>query len=469
MLLTLTTTATDRGPATDLGYLLGKNPSRVQSFELPSGKAHVFYPEATAERCTAALLLDLDPLDLVRSARKRGASQGLLTHYVNDRPYVASSFLSVAISRVLRSALSGSCRERPALAEAELPLEVTVAALPARGGEGFVRALFEPLGYEVEVATEPLDPTFAEWGESRYVTLTLRANTRLSALLTHLYVLVPVLDDDKHYWVGREEIDKLLEKGDEWLKGHPEREAITRRYLKRQRGLTREALSRLTEGEDEDPEKEHAEARMEGPIKLSTQRMAAVVAAVLEGGAKRVADVGCGEGRLLRALSKEPSIEKVLGMDVSVRALERAAQRLRLNEMHERKRARVELMQGSMTYRDRRLQGYDAICAIEVVEHLEPSRLEAFARAIFETAAPPLVVVTTPNVEHNVRFESLPAGRLRHHDHRFEWTRAEFRAWAAELAERFGYEVRHLPVGTDDPEVGPPTQMAVFERKEEPR
>jgi 3' terminal RNA ribose 2'-O-methyltransferase Hen1 len=469
MLLTLTTTATDHGPATDLGYLLGKNPSRVQSFELSAGKAHVFYPEATAERCTAALLLDLDPLDLVRNARK-GGSRGLLTHYVNDRPYVASSFLSVAINRVLGSALGGRSRERQELADTAIPLEATVSALPARGGEGFVRGLFEPLGYEVEVASEPLDPVFEDWGQSRYVTLSLRAETRLADLLSHLYVLVPVLDDDKHYWVGREEIDKLLARGGEWLKAHPLREAITRRYLKRQRGLTREALSRLTADEAiEEPELEHAEARMEGPLKLSTHRMAAVVAELRQAGAKRVADVGCGEGRLLRALLKEPSIEKVLGMDVSVRALERAARRLHLEEMPERKRSRIELMQGSMTYRDRRLQGFDALCAIEVIEHLEPSRLEAFARAIFETAAPPLVVVTTPNVEHNVRFESLPAGRMRHHDHRFEWTRAEFRAWAAEVGERFGYTVRHLPVGTEDPEVGPPTQMAVFDRSEEKR
>jgi 3' terminal RNA ribose 2'-O-methyltransferase Hen1 len=464
VLLTITTT---HRPATDLGYLLGKNPARMQSFDLSFGKAHVFYPEATEDRCTAALLLDLDPIELVRSARRRKTDGGLLTQYVNDRPYAASSFMSVAISQVFGTALGGRSREREELAATEIPLEATIAALPARGGEKFLRGLFEPLGYELDTRRKPLDPTFESWGVSPYHHVTLRATKRLSELLSHLYVLVPVLDDEKHYWVGDDEVEKLLAKGGEWLKSHPLREQIVSRYLKRQRHLTREALARLAADEDPQPDESDERNRrqeelLEAKLSLNEQRIGAVIAALREAKAKRVIDVGCGEGKLLRALLADRSFERVVGMDVSVRSLEVAQERLRLDDLPSRQRERVELFQGSLTYRDERLSGYDAACLVEVIEHIDPSRLAAFERVLFEAAHPPVIVVTTPNVEHNVRFESVPAGEFRHHDHRFEWTREEFTTWAKATAQSYGYSVRFVPVGPDDPEVGPPTQMAVF-------
>src|SRR5437016_8007840 len=144
MFLTVTTTGSASSPATDLGFLLHKNPARIQSFDLSFGRAHVFYPEADAERCTAALLLDVDPIGLVRRA-----GEAALAQYVSDRPYVASSFLSVAIGQVYGSALAGRSRERPELAERSLPLQARLAVLPCRGGEALLRRLFEPLGYAV--------------------------------------------------------------------------------------------------------------------------------------------------------------------------------------------------------------------------------------------------------------------------------------------------------------------------------
>ena len=460
MLLTITTT---HEPATDLGFLLAKNPNRIQSFNLSFGKAHVYYPQVDAARCTAALLLDLDPLDLVKSARRRNVG-GLLTHYVNDRPYVASSFMSVAISRVFGSALGGRSRERPELAATAIPLEATVAALPARGGVGLLRELFEPLGYQLDVSgSDKLDLEAPQ----RYWTVTLRAKKRLSELLRHLYVLIPVLDDEKHYWVGDEEIDKLLAKGSDWLKTHPLREQIANRYLKRQRRLTREALARLTADEDTDVDtnedaKQREEARLEEPLSLDQQRIGSVLAALREAGATRVLDVGCGEGKLLRVLFRDRMFTHVAGMDVSMRSLEKAKHRLKLDEMPAMQRERIELFQSSLAYKDDRLAGYDAACAVEVIEHIDVDRIPAFERALFAFARPGVIIVTTPNIEHNVRFESLPAGKLRHRDHRFEWTRAEFRSWSAQVSDRWGYTVRFVPIGTDDPEVGPPTQMVIF-------
>ena len=282
-------------------------------------------------------------------------------------------------------------------------------------------------------------------------------------------MLVPVLDDQKHYWVSAPEIEKLLLRGEGWLAAHPERELITSRYLARQANLTREALRQLTAGEDVDPEAiaarhDDEEAAVERPIRLSDERVGAVMAVLRASGGTRVLDLGCGEGRLLTELLADHRFTEVVGMDVSARSLEFAARRLRTDRMNERQAARLRLIQGSLAYRDARLAGYDAAVLMEVIEHLDPGRLAALERSVFEFAQPGTVVVTTPNVEHNVRFTTLPAGRMRHRDHRFEWTRAEFAAWAEGVAERSGYRVRYLPVGPDDPEVGPPTQMAVFDR-----
>jgi 3' terminal RNA ribose 2'-O-methyltransferase Hen1 len=432
---------------------------------LPFGEAHVFYPEASEERCTAALVVELDPVGLVRTRRGPEGEGMSLRQYVNDRPYAASSFLSVAIAKLFGTAMSRSCKDRPGLVETPLPLEAWLPVTPARGGHDLVRRLFEPLGYQVTTTAIPLDPSFPTWGDSRYLDVRLTATIAVADLLTHLYVLLPVLDDDKHYWVGEDEVDKLLHRGGDWLAGHPEREMITRRYLRHFRGLTTDALSRLLTGEEaEDQLSDPLEDAVEENLSLNQVRIASVCSALKASGARRVLDLGCGDGKLLRALLGEPQFTEVLGVDVSHRALASAARRVRIDEMSDRQRQRISLMQSALTYRDRRLAGFDAAAVVEVIEHLDPARLDAFEQALFGAARPETVVLTTPNVEHNVRFETLPADQLRHHDHRFEWTRDELRSWADGVADRNGYEVSYLPVGPDDPEVGPPTQMAVFSR-----
>ncbi|MEU6545164.1 3' terminal RNA ribose 2'-O-methyltransferase Hen1 [Streptomyces sp. NPDC046859] len=478
MFLTLTTTGTPERPATDLGYLLHKHPEKSQAFSTSFGTAHVLYPEADAERCTAALLLEVDAVALVRRGKGKGrggAPDAALAQYVNDRPYAASSLLAVALSAVFSSAMRGVCTARPELAARPLPLRIEVPSLPARGGAALVRRLFEPLGWDVTAEPVPLDERFPEWGDSRYVRLVLESATlTLAEALRHLYVLLPVLDDAKHYWVSSDEVDKLLRAGEGWLPGHPEQKVITSRYLSRRWSLTREAMERLelvrlAEADDSEVEDidnavaDETEAE-ERPAPLAVRRREAILAALRAAGATRVLDLGCGQGQLVQALLKDPAYTEIVGVDVSVRALTIAGRRLKLDRMGERQAARVKLLQGSLAYTDSRLKGYDAAVLSEVVEHVDPPRLPALVYAVFGAARPRTVLVTTPNVEYNVRWESLPAGHVRHGDHRFEWTREEFRTWAAAVAERHGYGVEFVPVGPDDPEVGPPTQMAVFAR-----
>lgn len=461
MLLEITTTAGEGCPATDLGYLLHKHPARVQEFDLNVGRAHVYYPEATAQRCTAALLLDIDPVGLVR-----GRKSFSLAQYVNDRPYVASSFLSVAIAKVYGSALNGNSQARQALADTAIPLEARVVVVSAPSAET-IHNLFEPLGYTVETIQHTLDPQFPQWGESRYYTLTLRHTIRLADLLTHLYVLIPALDAYKHYYIGQNEVEKLLRRGEGWLPDHPERNFITRRYLGRWRDLTGDAIRRLAEEAtpqleeetDDDPQDAEEEAA-EKPLSLHKQRLQTVIEALKAAGASTILDLGCGEGKLLRELARHSQFTRVVGVDVSARALARAERRL--GQVSSLQRDHIELMQGALTYRDRRLAGFDAAVLVEVIEHIDPMRLTALEQVVFGHAAPRTIVITTPNADYNTLWESLPAGRFRHRDHRFEWSRAEFAAWAERAARSFGYHVEFSPIGPVDDEVGAPTQMAVF-------
>jgi 3' terminal RNA ribose 2'-O-methyltransferase Hen1 len=469
VLLTITTT---RAPATDLGYLLHKHPDRLQTFPTAAGAAHVFYPEATAERCTVVLLLEVDPVALVRgpAGSKNKPSDGELAQYVNDRPYAASSMLAVALKEAFRTALTGRCDARPELAESPIPLSIRVPALRCRGGAELARVVFEPLGWTVAAESRPLSPE--QWGPSNYLDLRLAGQVRLADALNHLYVLLPVLDDAKHYWVSTDEVDKLIRAGGAWLVGHPAKELITRRYLSHRRTLTRSALARLAEADDTEPEAldnavtEDDDAQTRKP--LAIQRREAILAVLRELHARRVGDFGCGSGVLTRALLAEKHIEKIVAVDVSARALQLAARDLRLDQMPDRQRERLQIFQSALTYRDDRLAGLDAAVLMEVIEHVDPERLPALERTVFGFAAPAAVVITTPNAEYNPQFAGLEPGTMRHRDHRFEWTRAQFAAWAQQTATTHGYRVSFQPVGPEHPDVGPPTQLAVFTRQAAP-
>jgi len=481
MLLTITYKGLQ---ATDLGFLLYKNPSRAQRFEMSFGNAYVFYPKAEETECTVALLIDLNPVDLARG--KVGSTEGGLFDYINDRPYVASSFMSTAISKVFSTAMSGRCDSRPELVASPLDLEARITMLPCRGDTQIVSSIFEPLGYTVSFENFALDEKFPDWGESDYINITIRGNVRLCDLLNHLYVLIPVFDKQKHYWMSDDEVEKLLRHGEGWLSSHPEMKLITRRYFNKKKGLANRAIERLLDTEEivsavEEvqsevdvmlSEQEGTRAEIAVPeanekrIPLNDQRLDAVVRAVRNCGAKSVVDLGCGEGRLLSKLINENQITKLIGLDVSIYALERAKDRLHLDRVAEYKRDKVTLVQGSLTYRDKRIEGYDAACVVEVMEHMDIDRLPAFERVVFEFASPRTIIITTPNEEYNKNYAQLSAKTMRHHDHRFEWTRDEFRQWAERVCQQYGYSVVYSDIGEIDQTVGAPTQMGVFTKCE---
>ncbi|WP_187261732.1 3' terminal RNA ribose 2'-O-methyltransferase Hen1 [Pontibacter beigongshangensis] len=455
MIVEITTTHT---PATDLGYLLHKHPDKVQSVELAAGKAHVFYTEATIERCTACLMLDINPVDLVRV---RKGNYVLQDQYVNDRPYTTNSFLSTAISKAFGSALNGRCNTKPELPETQMPFTCRLTSLRVDAELEAVERLFHPLGYELEIETIQLDSDFPGWGLSKYINLTIHKCCTLQELLSHLYVLIPVLDNSRHSYVSQNDIEILMQKGQGWLEQHPERDWITRRFLRNIRAIANEAILRLA-GEEAVTAEGHKSPLQES---LHQQRLNLVFERLRESGAQNVLDLGCGSGKLLKLLLKDGQFQKIAGMDVSFSELQQARENLHLEEASPALRERLSIFQGSVTYLDERLKGYGAVALVEVIEHLDEERVPAMEKVVFGYAQPDTVVLSTPNSEYNVVFERLEAEAFRHEDHRFEWTREEFRRWCQQVCERYGYEVCIEPVGQEEPALGAPSQLAVFNKK----
>ncbi len=463
MLLTISTTYQ---PATDLGYLLHKHPDKVQTFKLNFGKAHVFYPESNEQKSTFSLLLDINPISIVRDRKKEALS---MADYVNDRPYVSSSFMSTTITKVLGTALNGTCNDRPELVKQAIPLEVNLSAVSAKGGISAIEKVFAPLGYEIEAKGFLTDEKFPEWGESNYFELTLKNTITLKDLLTHLYVLLPVLDNNKHYYISRDEIEKLISKGGDWLQDHPAKNYIIRRYFKKKYGFGNEAFDRLNQlkAEEENNEEENTEPEevKEKRISLHNQRLNLVTEEIVKSGAKTVVDLGCGEGKLMQRLIPINGISKIIGMDISFQTLQVAKRRLHIENMSKVQQERIQLIHGALTYRDHRIEGFDCATLVEVIEHLDEPRLEALERVVFEFAKPKTVLLTTPNGEYNIMYENLVGGLFRHNDHRFEWSRKEFKEWAFRVATTHGYDVTFENVGEEDKDVGAPSQMAIFRLK----
>ena len=478
MLLTITAEGEN---AAALSFLLHKHPDKLQQVELSVGAAYIFYPECEKEKVTAALLLDIDPIGMVRNAKNFAGKDFLLGQYVNDRPYVASSFMSSAISKAFSSAMNGSCKEHPEFIDMPLALTAKISVMPApRGGELLIKRLFEPLGYTVEAERHLLDTQFSEWGYGKYFTLTLKNTLALKDLLSHLYVLIPVLDNEKHYFITQNEVEKLLQKGKGWLEQHPEREIIVSRYLINLKSLVRSAFEVLQAVEDgiipdtdneaeqdeltkiEDTAAAHTQLQKVKKERLHDIRLKLVAEKLKQSGAASVIDLGCGDGKLLRLLLKEKQFTRIAGTDVSYSELEKSQDKLHCNEMPEKQRERLSLFQSSLTYRDKRFSGFDAAAVVEVIEHLDPNRLPALEKSLFTYAKPQTIVLTTPNREYNVRYENLSAGKVRHSDHRFEWTRSEFEAWAERVARENNYTVAFFPVGEEEENIGAPSQMAVF-------
>ncbi len=464
MVLNIKTTGEN---ANNLGFLLHKHPSRYQTETLPYGTVHMFYPEISKELCSFVMFVEINSIALARTTKDNYSATFKLGHYVNDRPYVASSFLTTVISKFLGSALNGKCNKHPNLVEEQFSLEIEVSVVKSIKGKLQIANFFEPLGYKVSVEEKQLDSSNLNWGVSSYFNLKLEHNSiTISDLLSHLYVLLPVLDNNKHYYVSEDEVEKLLNKGETWLKNHPAKELITKKYLKFKKSYTQLALEQLSE----EIITETNNISQQTDIKktsLHQIRLETVVETFKALHVKTIVDLGCGEGKLLKLLLKEAQFQNILGMDISYRSLEIAKKRLYWDTLSEYQKQKIKLIHGSLNYKDQRISGFEGAALVEVIEHLDKPRLESLEQVVFKYAKPQYIIVTTPNREYNVLFEGLKEGQMRHQDHRFEWTRKEFEMWGSRIAETFNYEVTYKPLGEINEQYGGPSQMAIFKTKNE--
>lgn len=461
MLLTI---STSQQPVYDLGYLLHKHPDKFQTFELSFGEAYVFYPEVSESKMTVALMVDIDSIEFSNN-RKFNWSGLSLGQYVNDRAFTCSSLLSVAISKVFGTAMAGNCKEKPDSVNSKKEFEVELSTVSYHGHEFLIDELFKPLGYSVEYTRLEYDKSFPQWGQSPFCHLKLKFNGTLQNLLRHLYILLPVLDNNKHYWVQEEEVHKLLSKGRGWLETHPQLALICNRYLKFQSHLIRKFWNELNEFSSKNVKplkaSNHSKVNKEN---LNSLRVQAITNVLRQFKCKRVIDIGCGDGKLIKSLLSIPFFTQIVGMDVSSVELGRAKKKINYSELPEIQLERVKFFQGSLLYKDTRLLGYDALCLIEVLEHIEPDRLKMVENRIFKEINSSLVIVTTPNKEFNVKYE-MKQNEFRHQDHRFEWDRDTFFQWCKKLSHTYDYQVNVSGVGQCDSKLGSPTQMAVFVSK----
>ncbi|MFZ4843620.1 methyltransferase domain-containing protein [Mycetocola saprophilus] len=492
--------------ASGLNHLLHKHPDRVHRREKNGSTATVFTPVFEPDRATVGLLLEVDPIGLVRG---QGAARDSFTlgQYVNDRPYAANSLLAVALRQSFSTAFAGNSTARADIVDIPLPLRFEIPALP---GDTLIRELFEPLGWRVSETEVPLDPEIPAWGSAAAHRVVLEQDIVLARALSQLYVLLPVLDGAKHYWVDQSETQTLLRHGGDWLASHPRRELILRRALIHQGEYVDEAIAALdgvadapgtpgawnAQGVSDAPDaqgtpgalatpatgaaasaigsaanKTGPSASATGPaasatprISLARERRDGILTRLRELPVSTVVDMGCGQGALLNVLLRDARFTRVIGADVSPSVLAQAERALGLDRMPETQRARLELVQSSLTYRDDRLAGADAMVLMEVIEHLDAERLPRLELAVFAHARPAHVLVSTPNAEYNVHYPGLAPGSFRHTDHRFEWTRAEFADWAERVAAEHGYLVAYSGLGPEDPATGAPTQLATFTR-----
>jgi 3' terminal RNA ribose 2'-O-methyltransferase Hen1 len=460
--------ATTRQSATDLGFLLYKHPDRVFRSDASRNSkmsAVGFYPEAADERCEFCLIVEVDPVE-----RVRGASWGAgIAQYVEPLPFLASSYMSQALSLCLRSAMNGIVTSKNASEEKRLqaaavekwPLEITVS--PLRTSPALISRMFEPLGWDVSLHSVPLDIPGMTSEEARRCTdlhtLTIRGEATLQDALTHLYVLLPALDPARHYFYGEDEVQKLLDKSQNWLEQHPARELIVGRYLSKSRELRETALQQIAGDEDETAEDETATSE---PGTAHDERHLKIIEIIRNAGDVSVVDLGCGEGKLLSRLAKLPGKLQITGVEPAMRDLEKAQRNLSRNP-GKQVDPRIKLKHGSILYADEQLKGFDIAILSEVIEHIDPDRLDHAERCVFGFMQPRKVVVTTPNASFNAMFD-LEEGQFRHRDHRFEWTESEARTWSDRICRDYGYSCELGGAGGYDPECGHLSHFIVFEK-----
>ncbi|TDQ36236.1 3' terminal RNA ribose 2'-O-methyltransferase Hen1 [Aureibacillus halotolerans] len=439
MQLTIKATGSD---VSALSYLLAKNPANLYERKVKEHFVRFFFGTFSDTFVEATIFVTPDPLALVTHKNSYD-----ITHYINDREFVASSIFCSLCKSALATALNGLPNTAYAnYVDMTFPLTFTVGPIASGLSDEHVELLFKPLGYDVTFQYQSSESD-VEKGSARM--LTIQGLTTLQAGLRQLFVLLPVLDDYKHYYIDEKEMEKLERYGEGWLDEHPEKALIYRRALR-----FKELYAPL-QNDEETQEKTPKRS-------LNHQRYEAIASTIATfPNRARVIDLGAGEGKLLERLRLIPGIEELLAVEPSQAMLLRAMKAI---EVSTEDGIKPTLLQGSLFYYDHRLLDSDVIVLCEVIEHIDEERLPACMAMILDEYRPGALIITTPNKEYNQLYD-MPEER-RHHDHRFEWTRDQFTDWCYKINEGQSYDLTFSGIGDDNEIYGQPTQMCVFTRKE---
>lgn len=434
-----------------ISYLLSKNPSNLYERNHKGHLVRLFYSKFTETELEVTIFVTPDPIELI----KNNSNSYDITHYINDREFAVSSIFCSFIRSALGTALNGQPKEEHIKwVDHPFPFTFEFGPVVSTLTDEKLMNLFEPIGYEVTINRPEIEYSIPIKTKSSARYISIKGMKTLQEGLRHLFVLIPVIDNYKHYFIDEKEIEKLERYGEGWLEQHPLRDLIYRQALR-----FKEIYS-LVENSSKDEKKIEPVKK----VRLNELRYEKIVNTVSEMKPRSVVDFGSGEGKLSVQLGFVEGITEILAVEPSESASLKALERFNKVKNKE-KFVNPELLWGSLFYYDERLKDKDVIILCEVIEHIDESRLPKAMDTLLHDYQPGALIITTPNRDYNELYDMEE--HLRHNDHRFEWTRAEFRQWCTERNHGNDYELLFDGIGEEHASQGFPTQMCVFKRKED--
>ncbi|MBW4084382.1 3' terminal RNA ribose 2'-O-methyltransferase Hen1 [Paenibacillus sp. S150] len=464
-----------------LSRLLAKNPDNLYDRMEKEARVRIAFTASSEQEAEAVIYVTPDPVELVKGA---SSAHNDITQYINDREFVVSSLFCTYIRSALGTALNGKTKEAYLpWVNRKLALELTFGPVASNLPDHALEDLFIPLGYEVVLERGDAAYAFELKSRSSVRYIKLKGIQTLQTALRQLFVLIPALDDYKHYYISDDEVDKIRRYGDGWLENHPQRALILKRTLRFAGAIKHYEDQMAGDGQQAEngasgeapgiaePFAAPAEASAgtgaaEAPkARLNDLRYAAIADTVERLAARRsIVDFGSGGGKLSARLSSVPGVQEIKAVEPSAAAQLRAMDRFA--KLEGRPGAIVpEPVTGSLFYYDEALRGKDVMILCEVIEHIDERRLNRVMETIFHEYAPGTLIITTPNKEYNALYQ-MEHEKLRHRDHRFEWDREAFGAWCSCWTSAYNYSVRLSGIGEFAQEYGYPTQMAIFTKED---
>ncbi|PYF06198.1 3' terminal RNA ribose 2'-O-methyltransferase Hen1 [Ureibacillus chungkukjangi] len=444
---------TIRGTGQDIqviSYLLAKNPNNLYERRVSGHLVRMFFSQFSEEEVEVTFFVTPDPIELSRNNSKVYD----ITSYINDREFVVSSIFCTFLRTALGTALNGKpVEEYEPWVNHPFPLEFSFGPVASQLTDQDIQSLFQPLGYAVEITYGEADYNMDFKSKSSARFITLKGSTTLQMGLRQLFVLIPVLDNYKHYYIDEQEVEKIVRYGEGWLDKHPKREFILRQAL-RFKEVYGQFENQHTKKENESSPK----------LRLNDLRYDKIVGKVNQLKRKEtVVDLGSGEGKLSEKLGFIDGVKEILAVEPSESATLKALKRFE-KAAQDKNFVKPRQIFGSLFYYDERLKGKDVLILCEVIEHIDEYRLPKIIQTILQDYRPRTLIITTPNQEYNEVYGM--GGDYRHPDHRFEWTREEFQTWCKTQNENHEYNIAFDGIGEEHELHGYPTQMCLFTRKE---